>query len=274
MGIRIVSAALTLICIFLLPPFVVVPFFIALGLGHFALAFWYQKSAGRWGIPAIGILLLLFALIAFAVNATSTSLFFVITGIYTSLHMAWDEVHLLKGAHSLFTTLEMLPFVTLYGGLLIDANFDTHLFVAATIIAAAELIVYAVFSLIYRRALNGISLVNLGWGIFALSVYTSFLFSQGIAPAIWFLGLAVIHYFIWYGEYAYKVAGNPERRATYYRRVALVNIVLFIALVAWMNGFFPVGGIIFIPTFFYVWAFLHVTSSTRLADMRRLLSLS
>lgn len=271
--IRVVAVVLTLSVIFLFSEQTVASLFIILGLAHFALAFWYQKGAGRWKVPAIGLLIFSFALLAFLVNATSTAWFFVLTGIYTSLHMAWDEVHLLKGKHSLVRTLEYLPFVILYGGLLTDANFGTNFFIPALSISIFVLIGYGAVSWFKKQKPDSISLVNLSWGVFAFVVYLSYLASSGVPAYIWFLGLAVVHYLIWYGEYARKVAHNPERRKTYYRRVFLVNGLLFAGFFLWSFGGVSLGSILYAPVFFYVWAFLHVTTSTRLSELPSMVSL-
>lgn len=271
--IRVVSVVLILACLFFLPERVCMFLFITLGLAHFGIAFWYQCGAGRWKLPSVGLLFLAFAGISFLVNATYTAWFFVLTGVYTTLHMAWDEVHLLKGTHSLYTTLELAPFVVLYGGLLTDANFGTSFFVPALSVSLTCFAVYGILSLSRRRPPNGVSFVNLGWGVFAFAVYLSFLFSTNVPPYLWFLGLAVVHYFIWYGEYARKVSTDTSRKKTYYFRIITVNVVLFAGLLAWLSTGFALGGILYAPTFFYAWAFLHVTTSLRLSDLSRMFSL-
>lgn len=270
--VRAVSVLLMVACVLLLSQETVILLFITLGLGHFILAFWYQKGAGRWKLPATLLLLLSFVAISFSVQATSTEFFFVLTGIWTALHLAWDEVHLLGGKHSFVRTLEYTPYVVLFSGMIIDANFGTDLFAPSALISLCALIAYVFLLKKVHTSLDNVSYANLSWGLLAFVTYCSFLFSSNILPVIWFLGFAVIHYFIWYGEYARKVANNPERRKTYYMRVGLVNALMFGGLFLWLLGLFPVGGLIYQSIFYFVWSFLHVVTSTRLKELPLMVS--
>lgn len=265
--VRVVSVLLVLACVLLLSQETVILLFITLGLGHFALAFWYQKGAGRWKLPATVLLLLSFVLISFGIQATTTQFFFVLTGLGTVLHMSWDEVHLLGGKHSLLRTLEYTPFVLLFGGMIVDGNFFTDLFIPSALLSVVVLVVYCVLMKMRHQLPDKISYTNIGWGFLAFLTYCSYLFTSNILPVLWFLGFAVVHYFIWYGEYARKVAGNPERRKTYYFRVALVNGLMFAGLFLWGVGLLPIGGLIYQSIFYFVWSFLHVTTSTRLKEL-------
>jgi hypothetical protein len=242
--------------------------YLVLAFGHLALAFWYQREAGKWEGRRFwyGIALLVLLVVA---SSHSFELFLLFTNFIFSVHMMLDETHLLGGKPSLIRTLEGAPFVLLYTQLFAWALFGVSYVVPALGIVVAILLSYVVLSFRLRRTPDRVSIGNFAWGGIALALTAAVsVFGPFIAPYVWFYALGMVHFFIWYGEFFRKVAHDAPRKTRYLSRVLAMNIVGAILLVIFLHARAPVLALLFAPVFVNAWTVWHIITSIRGSTVR------
>lgn len=273
MAIRAVAVLIAVALLVLLPPWIALPAFFALGYAHFLLAFWYQRDAKKLSNQNIVLFLALLVLIVFASGFLSFPMYLFLIAVTFAFHMIRDELFLTKGTVSLFTTLEMLPFLVLYSGLLANSLFAVNLMVPAFVLAGVILGAYAMLSFWHGRMPDETSYIHFFWILVAALAYGYQSFFGDIGGGMWFLALTVMHYIVWYVEYWNKLSAKPERRMTYAWRVITANVLFAFLAGVWINGGTFLG-VFFLPIFFYAWALLHILTSIRPQDYVRVFRLS
>jgi len=274
MAIRVVSVVSAVALVVLLPFNIALPVFFALGHAHFLLAFWYQREAGKLPNTKAILYLALLVGIVYVSGMLSFTTFLYVVALTFAFHMIRDELYLTRGTTSLFSTLETLPFLFLYAALLADILFNTTLLIPALILTGVVALAYGVLSITRKHVPDRTSYIHFFWAIVALLGYAFHLTVGGVSPGVWFLGLTVMHYLIWYAEYWNKLAAKPEKRLTYGWRVIIANVLFGVLAILWATGAVPILGVFFMPVMFYAWALLHILTSIRPADYANIFRLS
>jgi hypothetical protein len=264
--IRIVSVLLAIVLTIWLPFYWIFIVALILGQGHFILAYVYQIEGKHLGWKKFLVLVAIFALVCWFGLHTSYVLFTAVIGVAFMIHFCMDEIRLLSGKHTLFTTLEALPLILIYGGIILDIFFNAHLFWYALALSIPVLLVYVFLSLRYHRTPNAVSALFLGYLLVTLLLYG---LAQGLSSWSlfqWFIGIAFVHYFIWYAIYWFKLRHEPARRTTYVMRVALIIGLLGVGVVAWSLGPVSILALLFSPIMFDVWVTMHGASTVRFRE--------
>ncbi|MGH7175724.1 MAG: hypothetical protein ACREGR_05210 [Minisyncoccia bacterium] len=261
-GIRVVALMVAFAFVLLLPPYPLWLAVVVLGQGHFFLAYLYQIEAGKWTPRRTAILFAWFALILWALVQFPVVVAAFITGVGFLVHFALDEARLLSEKPTLYTTLESMPFVALYSALLSDALLKTHLFWPVFFGALGIIALYGIVVIARRRKPNAASYAFAGWFLVTLVVHALWPTAPSF-PLIFFWGLVLVHYSIWYGVYWFRLEKQPARRTDYIQRVALVNVFLVLPLFLWTLGGVSFLFLLFAPIMFDVWTFHHGIASLR-----------
>jgi hypothetical protein len=262
-GIRVVSVAIALALFFILASQTMLFVVIVLGWGHFLLAYIYQAEGGHLGYRKAVILAGFLAVFTWAAFEVPLSIYVLVTTIAFLIHFAIDETRLMGVRHSLFTTLEALPYIILYSALLMDVLFGLHIFLPSCAAVLVLILGYAYLSYKKKRRPNQASYAFLGWFLLTLAVYGMSLVDPFISVITLFEGLVIVHYLIWYGFYWFKLMNKTFVQREYVMRAVFLNI--FIALLAflWAIGALPIMAAFFTPLAFYVWTLLHGVASVR-----------
>ncbi len=273
-AVRVVAVAVAVWLAWYLPAQMLLYAMIALGQAHFVLAYWYQADAGKWNLRKLSFVIALVGLSLWLLTILPLMVFVFVTGVLFLVHFALDEIYLLGGKVSLYTTLECLPFLFLYSGLLSDTMLGTETFLLSLIASGIALLILCVVSLERKRMPNALSGVYLVWAVMTLGaclVFQSFGSGNSI---VWFLTLIGVHYGVWYGAYWFRLRGKSDRQRTYLWRSIGVNIAMLFLIFVWLIQLLPPLALLFAPSLFYVWTVIHILTSVRLADIQALLRFS
>lgn len=246
---------------------------IVLGQGHFFLAYLYQAEAGKLTRERIVYLVAAFFFLLWAVFTLPYLIASLLTALIFGVHFCLDEARLLNGRHTLFTTLESLPFFILYGGMYADMIFVLpSLFYATICVALIALLVYRIVAQYAGHRATKSTYTFMIWAAFAFGLYLAY---HLIAPAntlswFWFalMSMVLLHYYIWYGVYWYKLASAPKARRLYVARAVAINALLILLAFIWVEGPFPPLSFLFAPLFFNLWTYLHIIASFRKGEFK------
>jgi hypothetical protein len=266
-GIRVVSVVLALVLVCLLPQQAMLFAVIVLGWGHFLLAYIYQAEGGHLGYRKIAFLAAMLVFFTWAGLTLPTAVFSVLTTIAFLLHFAIDEPRLLGTKHSIYTTLEALPFVLIYSALLLQVLLNSHNFFLACGLVVLILVGYAWLSYKNKRKPNRTSYSYLAWLLLTIGVYIVSFTIPTVTILQLFAGLVIVHYLIWYGFYWFKLINKTFIQREYVLRAVLINILVAIFASFWLIGAAPIFSLFFTVTAFNVWTFLHGVSSTRTDEL-------
>jgi hypothetical protein len=259
--IRLVSAAIIIFFI-AVSPYAALPITaVSLGQGHFILAYLYQAKGGHFHRAKLILLLVSgLAIIAVGYYVSIAALAF-INGVGFVAHFSIDEARFWGGKHSLYTTLESLPFITIVTGIFAEGYLIRDWFRPIMVIAAALALVYVVVVVYKWRSPNITSYALYVWTVIALVSYFYVRFAPARAAAVFWV-IALMHFLIWYGFYLYKLRGTPSARTFLFEMLA-INIPLIVLAVIWdFTSYLPVLGLVF-GVGYYFWALLHGISSLR-----------
>jgi hypothetical protein len=246
---------------------------IVLGQGHFLLAYLYQAEAGKLTRERIVYLIAAFFFLLWAIFTLPYTIASLLTALVFGVHFCLDEARLLNGRHTLFTTLEALPFFILYGGMYADMIFVRPSFFSATVCAALiAALVYRIVAQYAGQKAGKSAYAFAAWGVCAFGLYLAY---HLIAPAntltwFWFalMSMVLLHYYIWYGVYWYKLASAPQARRLYVARAVAINALLILLAFIWIEGPFPPLSFLFAPLFFNLWTYLHIIASFRSGEFK------
>lgn len=266
--IRIGSVALAAVLACLLAPPQMLLAMVVFGQGHFLLAYLYQFEGGHLGPRRLIVLAAVLALVWWVGCHIPLEVFGFLTGLGFLIHFSIDEARLLNGAHSLFTSLEAIPFIAIYGAIIAQAYLGITVMPFAMLIAILAVVVYGVLCRQYRRKPNATTYAFIGWTLLSLVLYLCVDQVFSIPAIVWFWGLVIVHYAIWYAVYWYKLQHRHEIRTRYVWRVVLLNVGLMLAAYVWLAGRAPFLALIFAPLAFNVWTFMHGLASLRKQEVR------
>lgn len=265
---RVVAVLLAVGITVVFPPQIAMLAYYAFALAHFILAFMYQRDAGKWNQNKLLAGGAFFLIIASVWNVYPTLGFF-LTSLAFVIHMMLDETHLLGGTPSRMRTLESLPYVLLWVVISLRIGFEIDIFFWGYFLVGVLVLVRVMFHSIGHAKMDGITATLLTWG-FLTMVACVLIQTYGVmVPAtLWFFGIANIHFFLWYGDYYFRVAHDATKRITYLRRILVINTLTF-----FLAGLFSVGAVPILILFFgqaYVnaWSLLHIVSSIRGSTLR------
>ena len=264
--IRVVSILLALALGVALPliPFVIVG--IVLGQGHFFLSYIYQIEGKHMSMRKLTILVALFAGMWWLASVISLDVLVVLVGLGFMVHFTMDEIRLLSGKHSLYSTLEGLPLVLVYSAMISDAFLHSMFFPYACAASVLILAVYAFLALRAHRRPNALSYLLFGYLAVSLVLYGAAHVFAPTKQIQWFVGLGLVHYFIWYGYYWFKLKARPAALTIYTVRVLVLNLVLVIGVLFWLHSSAALLALFFSPTAFEVWIAMHGFATFRLRD--------
>lgn len=265
---RLVSIALVITLVLVLPPATALLLFFALALGHMTMAFLYQRDAKKWSYKKLLLAAAGFCVLAIFCNVYPT-LGFVVANFTFVFHMLWDEAHLFNRPTSRTRTLEMLPFLVLWGSLFLQVAFGYELFMTAYVISGILVLARIAMLVLAEAKPDIVSYMLWGWTLLAL-VGSLIVQQVGmLVPAsLWFFGLVTVHFFIWYGDYFLRVMNDTGRRTTYLRRVLVTNATSIALALVFVFMSAPVLAIFFSIGFANAWSILHILSSIRFATFR------
>lgn len=266
--IRLCSVVLVIILVATLPHRTALLLFFALALGHMAMAFLYQRDAKKWNRRKLLLAGIGFCGLAIVCNVYPT-IGFIVANLTFVFHMLWDEAYLFNRPTSRIRTLEMLPFLVLWGSIFIYVAFGKAYFPEAYIVAAFLFLIQILAYRYLSQKPDIVTYVLGGWASLALVACLIVQNMGMLVPAsLWFFGLVTTHFFIWYGDYFGRVAGNLARKNVYLQRVLVTNTVsLGLAGVFLFTGFAPLA-LFFSIGFANAWSLLHILSSIRFATLR------
>lgn len=272
-GTRLVSAALVAAYVWLAPLPLVLAAGIVLGQGHFLLAYWYQADGGKLGSRKVLYLLAALAAVAYVGSVVPFPVFGFLTGAGFLIHFAIDEARIVGGKHSLYTTLETLPFFIVFVGVLANGHLHQDWFAPVLALAALAVLTYAGLCLAKKRFPNATSYVFYGWTLLTLFAYVGTHGDPALAARVaW--GIIIVHYFVWYGIYWFKLSAKPAERTLYVLRSVLLNALLIFVAAVWYQGVTPVFALLFTPLAFNVWTLMHGFSTLRPEEFVRSARLS
>lgn len=243
----------------------IVILFIVLGQAHFLIAYLYQYRAGKmkksmkvwYPIVLLPLLVLGFfgQLIALALLAT----------IFFAIHFAQDEIFLAGKETSLFTSLEVLAFVLVLVGVVVDLILMTSFVMYFFALAALTLVVYAYFIFSKKYIFTRVSIYLLSITFF-LSLVTLLGYHIPLEKIIG--GVILLHFSTWYINYFFKTKEIPSYRKQYLTRVVIVNVIAIGSYFIFIQTGLGIFNYFFALIYFYVWTMMHILSSVRLADYK------
>lgn len=252
---------------------------IVLGQGHFLTAYLYQALAGKITARYLANFVLWGVLIVatywshpFPAGLTA------LATLYFAFHMAVDELYLTRrplqlgeSPMHLGRALEILPLIALYSAAVSDAMLGRGswpgfplLLPPAVLLAGLGLMAYTLLVARGYRP-DALSAYLLGAGLLLLGAAQQGWLQRVPAPKLSSF-IILFHYFNWYLHYFLCLPA--ARRPAYLRRVTAVNalvLVLYFSL-----GQRGPGWVLFQEQNFYIWTLLHLITSTRAADLKRL----
>jgi hypothetical protein len=247
---------------------------VAFAQGHFALAYIYQAEGGKLPLRKVIILLGLLAFLIWVALMLPLPVFTFITAIGFLIHFAIDEPRFMKTRHSLFTTLEALPFIIMYSSIIADVTFAVHTFPIALALSLVVLCIYAAVAVVRKRRPNIVSYFFLGWFLVTLAANAIYYSQPSYVVAwVWFDCLVITHISMWYGSYWFKLARKPVIRMEFVLRACVINCVFLFLGYLWTIGLVPLFFVLFAPASYYVWTFLHGFATFRKAEWIDSLSL-
>ncbi len=262
--VRTLSIALAIGLAFVVSPQLLFLIVVILGHGHFMLAYIYQAEGGHLKSRKMLILVGCMLALSWLSLLISITLFAFITGFITLLHHAVDEIRFMNVKHSLYTTLESLPFIFVYTSIFADASFHSSTFWFANVLVLAVIVVYATLCVRTKRSPNVSSYASLVWLCITLAASVFYQLHPSYANAwLWFDALVLVHYFTWYGFYWFKLMNKTFVQTEYVLRAAIINIVFLILGVLWLTGGVPILGVLFAPAAFLAWSLLHCIGTYR-----------
>lgn len=239
--------------------------FVVLGQAHFLLAYLYQWRAGKiglayalWYAAAFGALVFAFVTIP---DPGVWSL--ALAGTIFAIHFFVDEMHINGIPLTGETRLLGFAFIFLYGMLLLRSAYDIDepILVGGIALAACIPLIY---SRLESRSIRAAEMFFLSAiGILLLIIYVPW--SILLTTTLGFIVL--FHVFRWYFFYFFKLNENPDKTKLrrYLIDVAVVNGLTFALFALYL--LYPAFRMLeyaFLPTYYYLWAMLHVAFSARL----------
>ena len=271
---KIIIALIVLTAIYLLKPNQVVNIYIVLGLGHFLLAYWYRKEAGKlsgnyFAIEVFSGLALFSIFTLYFFNQFLGSLLLAFTSIYFLFHFLMDEQYLFDEELSFEYLLDVLPIIFLYTAAIIDFIYAIQITVFFK--AFALFIFLLNISLVIIKKRN-ISNTTPYFSVLSLMFLSIYLLGIDISIYTIFGGIVLFHYLNWYIYYYEKLRYSTEKRLIYLKRTFLVNLFFIFLFIVYtkteISELIAVLGYLFIPTFFYIWTVLHIVFTTRWSHIR------
>lgn len=276
---KVLALALTLGLVAYLSWKQVVLVYIVFGQGHFLLAYLYQFKAGKITKKYVGVALASLVLI-------STTYFIwpheralvAVTTIYFLIHMLFDEMYLLRLPMELGRSplhvgrlLEMCPIFFLYSARVVEALFsrfsggETDPGRVAMVLSWSALLLLALLLVSGSYRLDVRSAYFLaGGGILIWASYSGWFYNVPTGKLTGFI--IIYHYLCWYFHYFLQIQERSRRR-TYLNRVVIVNaLILSLYFLFGQDG---LGLVLFQDDMFYIWTLLHLITSTRPGDLRR-----
>lgn len=276
---KVLTLVLTLSLVVALPWDKLMLCYILLGHGHFSLAYYYQYKAGKAGkaylFSYLGCFLVLSAWYFAVPDARALGL---LTTAWFLLHLSLDELYLMRYPMRLSESplhlgrcLELAPGALIYLGFFTDrfirlapTSWGYNIWTDRAIMLSLWLMVpYFILLAQRRHKLDGKSLYFLSGGFF-LGLLSQTAWLQTV-PSPKVLGFLIIyHYLSWYVHYIVSLPKGPPRRR-FLKHVLIANTVVLLIflgrhdtfLVKWVFGI----------ECYYIWAILHIVSSTRTSDL-------
>ena len=272
--IRVVSVALVPVSVLLVRggP-LVFTMAIVLGQGHFLLAYLYQAEAGKLTKQRIVSLVAAFFFLLWAIFTLPYLIASLLTALIFGVHFCLDEARILNRRHTLFTTLESLPFFLLYAGMYADMIFVIpSLFYATVCVALIAALVYRIVAQYAGQKSSKSTYTFAAWAVCAFGLYLAYHLIAPTNTLTWFwfalMSMVLLHYYIWYGVYWYKLASAPTARRLYVARAVAINALLVLLAFIWIKGPFPPFSFLFAPLFFNLWTYLHIIASFRSGEFK------
>lgn len=262
----------------------VVLLYIVLGQGHFLIAYLYQYKAGKMTKPYLAVAVTsLVAVTGLYLSFPNYRVLVAVTTVYFLVHMLLDELYLLRLPMELHRSpmhlgrlLEMTPILLLYSTRVIDSLFSRFsrgphtLEEVSLTLSWCSLGALVLLGILGRYRPDWRSLYFLGWSAFLFwAVYTGWFHRVPTGKLTGFI--IIYHYLAWYFHYFLQLKAGPKR-VTYLRRVVVLNAVVLGIFALW--GQQGVGRFLFQNDYFYIWTLLHLITSTRLGDIKRLFTIS
>jgi hypothetical protein len=254
---KLISVALVVAALVMLPPLEIQEAIIVFGQGHFLACYYYQYKYHKIDRP---YLLRYFTslILIFGAYILYPNLFLLVTvaSVWFVIHLSVDERFLWKDPPNLQRGLALLPFLLLYTALIVDSIYVGHVNIqtASWIGPAQELVVPILGTWVspYGLMAAGAALVIyllyirmrpsrmqphdvyflLGTAVLAV------LFSTGHAPSHYYLmgSIILFHYSSWYVHYGVKWKDDKPRRNRYILDMLVVNALVFgiYAIYRWM----------------------------------------
>ena len=277
---KLLTLALTALLVLGLPWEWVLWSYVVLGHGHFLIAYLYQYKAGKMTRAYLSSYLGWFALLTcwylmepnFEVLVTVTTLCFL-------FHMSLDELYLSRlpldlGRCPLHLgrALEFLPALLIYAGYSLESTWaSTPLFwnykptmVTFFTVALWILVPYVWLVWSKRHKPDGKSFYFFFWAACLMALRPTERF-QDLGPVRIFGFIIIYHYLSWYIHYFLSLKESGQKR-TYLARVFLCNGIV-LALYSIQSGTFLERWYFGLEAY-YLWALLHIISSTRSKDVK------
>src|SRR6185295_8252965 len=170
-GIRVASLVGVLGFVFFAPPTLLPLVVTTVGFGHFGLAFRYQAEGKHLTHTKLLILAVSFVLIMVIAFTEPFTILIFINGIGFITHFCLDEARLLNGKHSLYTTLEALPFLVFVTGIFAEAYLIEDWYTPAMLIAGITVLIYVALMIRSGRIPNATSYSFYAWGLITFVAY-------------------------------------------------------------------------------------------------------
>lgn len=264
----VLSVGLTAALILFVPEVYLVPLFIVLGQGHFALSYLYQYRAGKVGtrylVSYIGLSILLLAFILTATAQQAHTWTLLLASVVFGLHFFFDELFM----HDDTYTVEQKLFGAGFGIQYVLVASTSVFGLWESIWSTALPFLIVSWALVIPLVITSVRNRRYGVGeIFLLALLAFFsvaLFIPIHLSILQILAFTILfHYVRWYLFYAEKLrkAQSPERMRRYIIDSLIVNAVIIVAYMLYRFGFADPLVIVFSETFFYFWTILHVVFS-------------
>jgi len=278
---RGISAILVgVVCVFL-DRWQIVTLIVVLGQGHFCATYYFQYRAGkinRWYIARYATAVITLSAL-FLVQLRLAELF-VFSSIYFVIHFIRDEKFLFGDKPSFYHSLDILPVILGYSGILIEMgmyavepdllmNHNGRIESGPALffmLAAGVIFLFKVVLSIKKSDFGSASSIYFSCGSIGLFV----LYASRIQfTAEQFMGFIILfHYLNWYHHYFFRFSEKPAQLKTYVRRVVIINLlVLGLYFLIGRHPQLPVpASFFFFPYLFYLWTVLHLVATEREKD--------
>ena len=153
-SIRLFSIVFALVTAVTLPQSFLLLVLVVLGQGHIFLAYLYKVEGGKMTREQYIVTFAILLAIIWLGFHIPLNLFGYLTAFGFLIHFSFDEARLLNGKNSIYTVLEMIPFILLYAAAGAEGYLGIYLFPQACALAGAVMALYLVLSIRNKRKPN------------------------------------------------------------------------------------------------------------------------